>query len=372
MASEGYEAGPFSIPNVAQSMKNILILGGTGAIGRHLVQLLAKQGERVSVTTRSTRLASANIEYIKGNAQEDSFLEALLARRWDIIVDFMVYTTPAFERRVAKLLTFTKQYVFLSSARVYADSTEPLKEDSIRLLDDSRDIEFLATDEYSLAKARQEDILSHSGHKNWTIVRPYITYSEQRLQLGVLEKEGWLYRALKGRTIVFSADIARKLTTLTYGLDVAGAIVALIGEPRALGQAFHLTQREELSWREVLDVYLDVLEKHLGMRPKILLLGLDDFFRCNSVKYQVKYDRLFNRVFNSSKIADFVDLNAFVPLEQGLTRCIEEFLKNPQFQPIDWRSEAIKDRYSGEVARLSELRPWKQMLKYLIYRFIRT
>ncbi len=353
-------------------MKNVLILGGTGAIGRHLVQLLAKQGERVSVTTRSTRQASASIEYIKGDAQDDSFFDALLARKWDIIIDFMVYATPAFERRAPKLLAVTKQYVFLSSARVYADSTEPLKEDSIRLLDGSRDIEFLATDEYALAKARQENILSQSGHKNWTIVRPYITYSEQRLQLGVLEKEGWLYRALKGRTIVFSADIAKKLTTLTYGLDVAGAIAALIGEPRALGQVFHLIQRDALSWREVLDVYLDVLEKHLGMRPKILLLGLDDFFRCKSAEYQVKYDRLFNRVFNGSKIADFVDLNAFMPLELGLTRCLEEFLKKPQFRPIDWRSEAIKDRYSGEVARLSELGHWKQMLKYLIYRFVRT
>ena len=57
-----------------------------------------------------------------------------------------------------------------------------------------KDEEYLKTDEYALSKARQEDILHRSGKNNWTVIRPYITYSEIRLQLGVLEKELWLYR----------------------------------------------------------------------------------------------------------------------------------------------------------------------------------
>lgn len=353
-------------------MNKILVLGGTGAMGKHLVQLLAEQGNKVSVTTRSSRQSSASIEYIRGNAKDDGFLFSLLAHKWDVIVDFMVYSTPFFKQRAPKLLAATDQYIFLSSARVYADSGDPIKEDSARLLDSSGDSKFLATDEYSLAKARQENILRQSDNTNWTIIRPYITYSEQRLQLGVLEKEGWLYRALKGRTIVFSEDIASKLTTLTYGLDVAGAMAVLIGEPRALGEAYHITQREAASWREVLGVYLDVLEKHLGKRPKILLLGFDDFSRCKRAEYQIKYDRLFNRIFDNSKIADFVDLNNFMPLEQGLIRCLEEFLEKPQFLAIDWRAEAVKDRYSGEVASLAEPGHWKQKMKYLVYRFIKA
>lgn len=353
-------------------MKKILVLGGTGAMGKHLVQQLAERGDKVSVTTRSHRQSSANIEYIQGDAKDDSFLDPLLARKWDVIADFMVYTTPVFEQRIPMLLAATSQYIFLSSARVYANSAEPIQEDSPRLLDISGDSEFLSTDEYSLAKARQENLLNQSGHNNWTIIRPYITYSEQRLQLGVLEKEGWLYRALKGRTIVFSEDIASKLTTLTYGLDVATAMAGLIGEPRALGEAYHITQREAANWREVLDVYLNVLEKHLGKRPNILLLDLDDFSRCKSAEYQIKYDRLFNREFNSSKIAGFVNLGAFKPIEQGLTRCLEEFLEKPQFLAIDWRAEAVKDQYSGEVASLAEPSHWKQKLKYMIYRFIKT
>lgn len=372
MALEDDEYDSITITQVAKRMKKILVLGGTGAMGRNLVQLLAERGDMVSVTTRSSRQSSVSIEYIQGDAKDDSFLAPILAHKWDAIVDFMVYTTPVFQQRAPKLLAATTQYIFLSSARVYADSVEPIQEGSSRLLDSSSDSEFLATDEYSLAKARQEDILRQSGHKNWTIIRPYITYSEQRLQLGVLEKEGWLYRALKGRTIVFSQDIAIKLTTLTYGLDVATAIAALIGESRALGETYLITQREAISWREVLDVYLNVLEKYLGKRPKVLLLGLDDFSRCKRAEYQIKYDRLFNRTFNSSKVAGFVDVNAFISPEQGLTRCLKAFLENPQFLVIDWRSEAIKDRYCGEVASPKEIGHWKQKIEYLIYRFIKS
>lgn len=372
MAYESCGDDPFTITQVAKRMKNILVLGGTGAMGKHLVNLLVERGDRVSVTTRSVRESSGNLEYIQGNAKEDSFFTPLLARKWDTIVDFMVYTTPVFQQRAPKLLAATAQYIFLSSARVYAGTGEPIREESPRLLDSSADDVFIATDEYSLAKARQENILRESGSKNWTIIRPYITYSEQRLQLGVLEKEGWLYRALKGRTIVFSEDIASRLTTLTYGLDVAGAMAALIGEPSTLGEAYHITQRNAATWRNVLDMYLRVLEKHLGKRPKVVLLGLDDFSRCKPAEYQIKYDRLFNRVFDSSKIAEFVDLEGFMSTEQGLARCLEEFLEQPEFLAIDWRSEAIKDRYSGEMASLKELASWKQKIKYLIYRFIKT
>lgn len=341
-------------------------------MGKHLVSLLSERGDKVSVTTRSPRKSTANINYIQGNAKDDSFLDSLLGRRWDAIVDFMVYNTPTFQKRAPKFLAATEQYVFLSSARVYAETGEPIREESLRLLESCRDPTFLATDEYSLAKARQEDALRQASSKNWTIVRPYITYSEQRLQLGVLEKEGWLYRALRGRTIVFSADIASKLTTMTYGLDVAVAMAAMIGDPRTLGEVYHITQRAAASWRAVLDVYLQVLETHLGKRPNVILLDLDDFSRCKPAEYQIKYDRLFNRVFDSSKIAELVNLEAFRATDKGLASCLEEFLEKPEFLAIDWRAEAIKDRYSAEMASLKEIASWKQKIKYFVYRFIKN
>lgn len=339
-------------------------------MGKHLVQLLAERGDKVYVTTRATRMSCSNVEYIQCDAKKDCFIGPLLERNWDAIVDFMVYSTSDFQQRAPKLLAVTSQYIFLSSARVYAFSSKPIEENFPRLLDSSNDQEFLATDEYSLAKARQEDILKNSDCPNWTIIRPYITYSEQRLQLGVLEKEEWLYRALKGRSIVFSKDIADKLTTLTYGFDVAAAIAKLVGEPRSIGETYHITQEKPARWCEILEIYMEVLEKCLGKRPKVILLDMDKFSRCKQAKYQINYDRMYDRKFNSVKLSKFVDMEAFHPLEQGLTRCIEEFLENPRFLSINWRSEAIKDRYSGEVADITEIGHWKQIVKYLIFRFI--
>lgn len=351
-------------------MKKILVLGGTGAMGEHLVSILAQRRDKVVVTTRAERPSSPDIEYVEGDAQDDTFLRHILAQEWDAIIDFMVYTTNKFEHRAAALLASTKQYIYLSSARVYADSSIPIKEEFQRLLESSCDTKFLETDEYALAKARQEDILSKSGYVNWTIIRPYITYSEKRLQLGVLEKEAWLYRALNERTIVFSEEIAGKITTLTYGFDVARTIAALIGEDKALGQVYHVTHPQAAMWSRILDMYLDVLEKHLGSRPKVLLLERTQFFECQRSEYQIKYDRLFNRRFDNSKISEFVDINNFKPVEEGLVRCLEQFLESPRFDRIDWRLEALKDRFTGDSTSISSIAGFKNKVKYLIYRYI--
>ncbi len=67
---------------------------------------------------------------------------------------------------------------------------------SPRLVDVCTDPEYLSIDEYGMAKGREENLLRETGRTNWTIIRPYITYNSNRIQLGVYEKENWLRRAL--------------------------------------------------------------------------------------------------------------------------------------------------------------------------------
>jgi len=347
---------------------NVLMLGGTGAMGVHLAELLVNEERSVYVTTRSPRNSQSKINYIQGNAQDDIFLNEVLSQRWDVIVDFMVYTTEIFKSRINSLLAATGQYIYISSARVYANSKTPITEDSPRLLDVSLDKEFLSTDEYSLSKARQENLLFESELKNWTIIRPYITYSEKRLQLGVLEKEAWLYRALQKRPIAFSSDINSKITTLTYGLDVAKAISAIIGEESALGEAFHITSPKPIYWNEILDVYIDVLNSHLGTPPEVVLQSLEDFNSWHPAKYQVEYDRLYDRQFDNSKIDKYIDTSQFVDSATGLKLCLEQFLNTPNFLKIDLRTEVKKDRQLGVRASFGEWPTFKQNVKYLILR----
>jgi nucleoside-diphosphate-sugar epimerase len=351
----------------------VLVLGGTGAIGLHLVQLLQEKGIAVFVTSRKYRKSDNNLQYIQGDAHNIEFLKNILeSNQWEAVVDFMIYNTQSFKERKDLLLNNTKQYVFLSTARVYADSEQPITENFPRLLDVSNDASYIATDEYALTKARQENALINSGKKNWTIIRPYITYSENRLQLGVFEKEIWLYRALHGRTVVFSNNIGSKITTLTYGLDVSKGISAIIGNTKALGEVFHITAKDSRTWNDILNIYLDVLEKHLGYKPKCLLKELNQFIglRKSISKYQVLYDRLFNRQFDNSKIAQYIDTNNFMNIDEGFRKCLEFFFKNPSFNQINWGEQGKMDKMCNEITPLSEIQGIKQKIKYLVHRHL--
>lgn len=347
----------------------VLVLGGTGAMGIHLVRFLEENNHQVFVTSRSCSSKGNNIHYIQGNAHNEEFLSSLLEKHWDVIVDFMVYTTLVFQKRYLQILKSTKQYIFMSSARVYADSTEPLIEDSPRLLDVSKDDIYLKTDEYALTKARQENILFSSGYTNWTIIRPYITYDDQRLQLGVLEKEDWLYRALHNRSIVTAIDIQSKKTTLTAGIDVAKGILALIGENNALGEAFHITSNQSVTWKESSQIYLRILSEK-GISSNLVEQDLDSFLNWRHGKYQIIYDRLYNRVFNNKKINQFIDTSSFITPQCGLEKCLKNFLDNDpySFKSINWKEEASKDRMLKENTCLNEILGIRPKIKYYLFR----
>ena len=346
----------------------ILVLGGTGAMGKHLVNLLAADKHTVYVTTRKERSSSGNIHYVKGDAHDMNFLQSLFDKRFECIVDFMVYTTVEFSHRIKQLLSCSGQYVYLSSSRVYADSKNPITEDSPRLLDVSTDKQFLLTDEYPLAKARQENLLFDSKHTNFTIIRPYITYSENRLQLGVLEKEDWLSRALRGKTVVFSQDIAAHKTTMTYGLNVAEGIKALIGNEHALRETFHITQSESCMWCDVWNIYKTVIEKYIGKEAKIHLLNLNTFEPFYNDVYPIRYDRLYDRVFDNSKISRFVDTEKFLKPKDGLKKCLESFLaENGSFLYTSAGFDGRADRLTGEFS-FTGICGIKNKLKYLIRR----
>lgn len=351
----------------------ILILGGTGAMGKALVNLLLKYDHHITVTSRSFHVVPTQFEdklvYLKGDAHSKDFILDVLSTHWDVIIDFMVYSTAEFKNRLMFLLNSTDQYIFLSSARVYSNNAL-ITEASERLLETSRDVEYLQTDEYALAKARQENLLVGSGLKNWTVIRPYITFSEERLQLGVFEKEDWLYRVMKGRSIVFSRDIATKCTTLTYGNDVARGIASLIGKSDSTGEFFHITSEVPICWNEVLCIYLKVLSSN-AIKPKVF--WLQDMKVLSDVmnnQYQVKYDRLYNRKFSSHKIKKYVDSSCNLSdSREKLTKCLESFLENPKFKNINWVTQAFMDRVSGEFSSMSEMKLHKDKIKYLLFRF---
>ena len=187
------------------------------------------------------------------------------------------------------------------------------------------------------------------------------------MQLSPLEKEFWLYRALKGRTIVFSKDLADRVTTFTYGFDVARGIASLIGKEDALEQEFHITKNESHTWNEILTTYLNVLEEETGSMPKVLMLEKWEPFLGGNHD-QVKWDRLYDRQFDTTKIENFIDVNSFKSTLPALSECLRGFIKHPEFKPINWTSEAVKDKLTGEWASITEIPGVRQKLKYYLIR----
>lgn len=123
---------------------NILLLGGTGAMGTHLVKILDAHLHSVYVTSRKRRQNFGNVKYLLGNAHDREFIDALLLdTKFDAIVDFMYYTPSEFSDRLSFYLQNTSQYVCISSSRVYSESKSPIIEQTPRLIDIIKDEQYL-------------------------------------------------------------------------------------------------------------------------------------------------------------------------------------------------------------------------------------
>lgn len=322
--------------------KRVLLLGGTGTIGTHVAPELIRRGFSVVVTSRSAHASDGSgVEYRQGNAKDDVFLDALLSERFDAIIDFMIYSTDAFSARCETLLSHTDHYIFLSSYRVYGDTgCAPITEESPRLLDSVDDPEYLKTDEYGLAKARQENILNASGRKNYTIIRPSITYAGDRFQLGTMEANEFLVRALKGKTVVFPKEMLSKRAAMTWAGDVGKMIARLVLNEAAFGETYTAASAETVTWNNVLKIY----QKILGMQVKYVPLSV--YQSIVGRPWQIKYDRMLHRVIDNGKIlrATGMKQSELMPLYEGLRIELQKFAAAPHFKNVDEAMQARFDR----------------------------
>ena len=308
-------------------MQKVLVLGATGAMGMYLVPELVSMGYQVDAVSLDERVSDhPNLTYIQANAKDMGFLAEILQNNYDAMVDFMVYHTPEFRERYMLLLESVRHYIYLSSYRVYADEQHPVTETAPRLLDVSDDEEFLATDDYSLHKARGENMLLACGRSNWTIVRPSIVYSKYRYQLVSLEAMTHVYRMLHGKTVVLPKEALPVQATMTWAGDVAKMLARLVLNEKAYGEAYTLATAEHHSWGEIAEYYAEIggmkyvttdLNTYMGFRrgeqSEHSPIGI-------GVRSQVLYDRMAQRVIDNRKILAATGLKQedFMPLKEGL------------------------------------------------------
>lgn len=285
----------------------ILVMGGTGAMGRYLVPQLAQLGYQVDVVSLDLLPDEKNIHYIQKNIMDDAVLEQQLSQGYQGIVDFMVYPTEHFRSRHELLLSNTDHYIFLSSYRVFGEGPLPITEDSPQLLDVSTDQEFLASDDYTLRKCRGEDILEQSSYDNWTIVRPAITYSRNRAQLVTLELYHILAALREKRPVLLPERAKNIQATMTWGGDVAQMLARLLLQQSAKRQSFNVTTAEHNTWEQVALIYKELYgleyqwvdhQTYLEAKAQNDKIGRVT----KGSQWQLFYDRFYNRVMDNSKI----------------------------------------------------------------------
>jgi len=168
-----YAAASAATATKSPSSLRLLILGGTGFIGPHMVQTALDRGHQVTIFNRgktNTHLFP-QVEKLKGDRDGD--LESLHGQDWDAVIDNTGYV-PRHVRDSADLLKgHVGRYLFTSTGSVYDLSQDKIDEDS-RLLDvtdpESEDVDKY----YGELKVLCEQAVQERYGDAATIVRPHI------------------------------------------------------------------------------------------------------------------------------------------------------------------------------------------------------
>lgn len=277
---------------------SVLVLGGTGIIGRGLTKELSRVGHDVSIVSRRANLAcdaDGNVRHIQLDVRDAiAAAAALRGRRFDTVIDLVSFGPTQLSEILDVFLGRCGQYIFISSATVYESAKQ-----GCRIVEDSPKVSGGWT--YPLNKAQCEEYLAArctQGGQTYTIVRPYITYSEQRVSFGPWEAGDVMARLRRGAPIVIGDEVSRAVTSLTHSDDLGRGIAALVGNEKAANEAFHIASEEALTWRSVYEIAAGKMgvDLHIEQSPVANLLRVFP-----ELKGKVA-DRQMDRRFDNNKL----------------------------------------------------------------------
>ena len=166
-------AAAFATPGLgtrAAAAKTLLVLGGTGFIGPHLVRRAVERGHQVTIFTRGRKdvVLPDSVERLVGD--RDGKLDALSGRRWDAVIDDSA-TNPEWVRQSTERLASSGRYLFTSSTGVYypyrrkgLDEADPVHTDPV----DPKD----GSESFGTRKARCEALVQRAFGSRGVVVRP--------------------------------------------------------------------------------------------------------------------------------------------------------------------------------------------------------
>jgi len=331
----------------------ILFIGGTGIISSACVELASQRGHAVTLLNRGSRRAGGDtLSLIADINDADAARSTLADHVWHVIIDFTVFTVEEARSRIQLFASKCEQYVFISTASAYQ---KPVARYTITEETPLRNPFW----EYSREKARCERLFlqaSEEGQLPTTVVRPSLTYGSTHVPLIM---NSWhkpftiINRMRKGAALVSPGD-GSSLWSITHSDDFAVGLIGLCGRQDAIGEAFHITTDEVLTW----DQYLKITAMAAGAPPpRIIHISSDFIVSClPHLEGSLLGDKAVSVVFDNSKIKRFVpDFKASVSFESGIEQSIRNLDADPDLQSVDaeWNrtTDTLVDVYLNAMER---------------------
>jgi nucleoside-diphosphate-sugar epimerase len=318
----------------------ILFIGGTGNISAAASRLLVARGHELHLLTRGKRDAAIpGAHAVSANINNPAEVAPLVeGGTWDAVVNWIAFRQPDVERDIALFRGRTRQYIFVSSATVYQKPPQrPVITESTPL---GNPYWQYARDKIA-CELRLNQAFREEGFPA-TIVRPSHTYDTViPLAIGGWEDYSIIERMRKGGKIVVHGD-GTSLWTLTHSEDFAKGLAGLLGNPQAVGHAFHITSDEVLSWNQIYGMVAEAAgaEARIVHMPSDLIVRLEP-----SLEGTLLGDKAHSALFDNAKIRSFVpDYRATIPFRDGIRRTLAWFEASAKRMHSSGETDRMLDR----------------------------
>jgi nucleoside-diphosphate-sugar epimerase len=316
----------------------VLFIGGTGIISSACSRLALERGIELFLLNRgqSPRPVPAGAQVLSGDIRDPaSARAALLGHSFDAVVDWVAFTPAQVEADLDLLRGRTGQYVFISSASAYQTPPSSLPVTEGTVLDNPVWL-------YSQNKIACEERLVQAYRSEkfpTTIVRPSHTYDSTLLPM----HGGWttVERMRRGAPVIVHGD-GTSLWTLTHNSDFARGFVGLLGNSHAIGEVFHITSDEWLTWNQIAELTAAAagVEPHIVHVPSDLIAAYDKDWGDGLLG-----DKAASMVFDNSKIKRVVpDFICTTPFARGIREIIAWYDADPARRKPDAAYDQLCDR----------------------------
>ncbi len=227
-----------------------LFIGGTGTISSSISKLALERGWELFLLNRGNRPLPDGARQIQADIRDEETVKSLISgMRFDVVADFIAFTPDQVSRDIRLFDGKTDQFFFISSASAYQKPlSSPFVTESTPLSNPYW--------QYSRDKIACEDLLIGQYRKTGfpvTIVRPSHTYGERSVPVALHGAKGSfqvIERIRQGKKVIVPGD-GTSLWTLTWSGDFAHAFLGLMGNLHAIGETYHITSDESLTWNQV-------------------------------------------------------------------------------------------------------------------------